>query len=331
MRAQRKLILSVVILFGVLIVGSIGYSVLEDAPFLEAVYLTVITLSTVGYERPEWVHRAGKIWTILVIVFGVAAVAMAFSSLQAMVVSGAVRQALGRRKLENKIAQLSGHIIVCGYGRMGQAVVRDLRARGESLVVVDNSSERTTELEEEGVLYVLGDATEEETLLKTGLLGARALVTLLRGDADNVYVTLTARALDEKLTIVSRAEHQTTDAKLRRAGANHVITPQRIGAMRVVNTLTRPYVVDFVELAARGVDIEMDQFQIGEGSALCGETLRSSNLRQKTEGMVVAIRHADGKTTFAPGPREVLRAGDNLIMLGPPDLYKRLEALENDA
>ncbi len=327
MSPQRKLLVSLLVLLGVLVIGSIGFSVLEGASLLDSVYLTVITLSTVGYERPEWVHDGGKIWLILVIVFGVTAVAIAFSSLQAMVVGGVVRQALGRRKLETKISQLSGHVIVCGYGRMGKTVVEDLRHRNVPLVVIDESPERTAGLEELGILYVLGDATEEETLLRAGLKPARALVTLLQGDSDNVYVTLTARALDSDLMIVSRAEYQSTEPKLKRAGANHVITPQRIGATRVVNTLTRPYVVDFVDLAAKGVEIEMDQFEVRADSPICGKTLRSSDLRQRAQAMVVAIRHADGKTTFDPDPEDILRAGDNLIMLGPPDLYQRLESL----
>jgi voltage-gated potassium channel len=330
MSPRRKLILSVLVLGGVLIVGTAGYMIIErnrGVSLLESLYMTALVLSTVGLERPDWIDDAGKVWTVLVILFGLAAVAMAFSSLQAVIVSGTVRKVLGRRKLESKIMQLSGHIIICGYGRMGQAVVRDLRRRNASLVVVDCSSDKTARMEEEGILYVLGDATEEETLAKAGLQRASGLVTLLGRDADNVYVTLTARAGNDKLKIVSRAEAQATEAKLKRAGADRVITPMLIGAQRVVNVLTRPYVVDFVELAAKGVEIEMDELEVTASSPLCGQTLRTSKLRRKTQAMVVAIRHAEGRTVYSPDPDEEIRQGDILVLLRPAGKPPRFDLL----
>ena len=330
MSPRRKLTLSLLVLLGVYVLGAVGYMLIDQAPFVESLYMTALVLSTVGLERPGWVDTAGKIWTILIILFGVAAVLTAFSSLQAVIISGTVRRVIGRRKLENKIAHLSDHIIICGCGRMGEAVVKDLRARGVSLVVVEQSSEKTTELEEEGVLYVLGDATEEETLLKAGLRRAKGLVALLGSDAENVYVTLTARGLGDKLTIIARAESQGTEAKLHRAGADRVIALQALGAIRVVNVLTRPHVVDFVELAAKGVDIEMDQYEIGADSPLCGQTLRSSELRRQTEAMVVAIRHVDGKTVYSPDPDEVIRDGDTLVLLRPAGSAPDLDALKFD-
>ena len=211
---------------------------------------------------------------------------------------------------------------------MGAAVVRDLRARGVALVVVDHSSDKTSELDEEGILYVLGDATEEETLLRAGLPRAKGLVALLGGDAQNVYVTLTARGLRDRMTIVARAESPGTEAKLRRAGADRVIAPQALGAQRVVNVLTRPHVVDFVELAAKGVDIEMDQYEIAADSPLCGRTLRSSRLRRQTQAMVVAIRHADGRTVYSPDPDEAIREGDILVLLRPTGEAPDLDSLE---
>jgi voltage-gated potassium channel len=327
MDPRRKLLISLLILLSVFIVGALGYMVIDHASFLDSLYMTAIVVSTVGLERPTWVDPAGKIWTILIILFGIAAVLTAFSSLQAVVVSGTVRQLMGRRKLEAKIAQLSDHVIICGYGRMGEAVVRDLRPSGISLVVVEQSSEGTTDLDEEGILYVLGDATEEETLLKASPQRAKALVTLLGRDADNVYVTLIARGLNEKLNIIARAESQGTDSKLRRAGADRVIAPQALGAASVVNVLTRPHLVDFVELAAKGVSIEMDRLEIGADSALCGLSLRDSHLRQRAEATVVAIQHAGGRTVYSPGPDEVIGEGDTLVLLRPAKAPPELDAL----
>ena len=229
--------------------------------------------------------------------------------------------------MQQKIDQLRDHVILCGFGRMGTITARMLTEKGADVVVVEFNESVRAELDAAGMLYVLGDATEEETLIAVGLQRARALVSALAGDADNVYVTLTARGLSPTLHIVSRAEQPTTEAKLRRAGADRVICPQVIGATRVADILMRPHVVDFFEVAARGVDLELDEYTIGSDSVLKDVKLRDSGLRQKTGAMVVVVKRSDGTSVFQPGPDEVLREGDQLILVGRAGTSARLDSL----
>jgi voltage-gated potassium channel len=322
--------LSIVAVLGVFVVGAIGYMVIEteQAPsFLDAAYMTVITLSTVGYTEVWELSDTGRLWTIGVITFGIATVSVAFTSLIALFVSGELRSLRERRKMEKTVSQLRDHVILCGYGRMGGLIVEELTRRSVPVLVVEILPQLHEDLQEAQIPHVIDDATEEETLLQAGLKHARALVTVLPDDADNVYVTLTAHTLRPDLKIVSRAQQLTTDAKLKSAGASRVICPQVIGATRIVNVLTRPNVVDFVDIANRGVDLEMDEYVIGERSPLAGKLLRDSALREKTGAMVIAIKRAAGETLFNPGPDAVLEVNDTLMLVGPGGVSSRLDGL----
>jgi voltage-gated potassium channel len=322
--------LSVVAVLGVFVIGAIGYMVIETerAPsFLDAAYMTVITLSTVGYTEVWELSDTGRLWTIGVITFGIATVSVAFTSLIALFVSGELRSLRERRKMEQTVSQIRNHVILCGYGRMGSLIVEELTRRSVPVLVVEILPQLQEDLQEAQIPHVIDDATEEETLLQAGLKHARALVTVLPDDADNVYVTLTAHTLRPDLRIVSRAQQLTADAKLKSAGASRVICPQVIGATRIVNVLTRPNVVDFVDIANKGVDLEMDEYVIGERSPLAGKMLRDSALREKTGAMVIAIKRAAGETLFNPGPDAVLEANDTLMLVGPGGVSSRLDRL----
>jgi len=324
MRGRLLFILSLLVAFIGLAV--LGY-VIAGADLLDAVYMVVITISTVGYRETVPLGVAGKIWTIVVIAVGLVISGLAFSMLVSLLVTGEVRKVLGRRKLQSKIRQLRDHVIIGGYGRMGQLIARELTAEGLKTVVVESDPQKTSTIEEQGLLYVLGDASEEESLLGAGVDRAKALVTVLPHDADNVYAVLTARGLRPDLFIIARAEQDATEAKLRRAGADRVISPHAIGARRISNILTRPHVVDFVDVAARGVELEMDEYIVTADSPICGKTLRESNLRQRVNVMVVAIKRADGSTAFNPGPDEPILENDILILIGPAGASSQLESL----
>ena len=326
MLLKFRLALSLLILLLVSAVGTVGYVVLEDGMTLaDALYMTVITVSMVGYEGPT--TPAGKMWSVAVIFFGVAAVALAFASLQGIIVSGELRRVMGRRRLKTTIEHLKGHIIICGHGRMGQLVASELSLRGVHAVVIEVDPAQTAELEEQNTPYVLGDAAEETTLLEAGLMRARALVATLPSDADNVFVTLTARSLREDLLIVARAEQSTTEPKLKRAGADRVICPQVIGGLRMSNIITRPHVVDFAEAAAAGVELEMDEHLVTTDSPLRSKSLLEAQLPSRAEVMVVAIRRKDGTAVYNPGPEETVEEDDTLIMIGRAGASKRLEKL----
>jgi voltage-gated potassium channel len=312
------------------VAGTIGYMIIEsdrDLSFLDAAYMTVITLSTVGYTEVWELSPHGRWWTILVIAFGIVTVSVAATSLVALFVSGELRSLRERKRMETTIQQLRNHVIVCGYGRVANLLVNDLEQRAIPMVVVEIKSELEEGLRDAGITYVIGDVTEEETLLNAGLMNARALVTVLPHDADNIFVTLTAHTLRPDLRIIARAEQPKTEGKLKRAGASRVICPQVLGAIRIVNVLTRPNVVDFFDVASKGVDLEMDEYIVQERSSLVGKALRDSQLRESTGAMVIAIKRADGQTLLNPSPEAVLEPQDTLILVGPGGVSSRLDQI----
>lgn len=312
----------------VLIAASLGYMVIEGWGFVESLNQAAIIVSTVGLKEVREMDRAGEVWTLVVIVFGVATIAVAYGIMTSIIVSGELRRVMGRRTLQSKIKQLSGHIIVCGHGRMGQSVAEQLRRLSATVVVIDNDPERTAELDEQGILYVLGDASEEETLELAGIMDAGGLVAALPEDSANVFVTLTARGLHEGLNIVARAEQPSTEPKLKRAGADRVICPAVIGATRVANVMVRPHVADFIETTVKGVEFELEEYLVTAESLLTDRTLREAPLREVAGAMVVAIKHIDGKTVFNPGADETIREGDTLILIGPSGAAARLGEIE---
>lgn len=327
MDARYRLFLALMAIVAVFFVGAGGYVVLEGASLGDAAFMTLITLSTVGYDQVIPLHENGRVWTVLVIVLGIGVVSVAYASLLTVFVSGEIRAGLGRRRVQNKIDKLGGHTILCGYGRMGAMTAERLQASGRTVVVIERDKDHGPELDAAKLLYVVGDATEEETLHDAGLERAEALVTTLPSDSDNVFVTLTARGLRPDLRIVCRAEQPATEAKLHRAGADRVICPQIIGAKRIADILTRPHLVDFFEVAVQGVDLELAEYVVEPDSALCDVVLRDSRLRQRTGAMVVAIKRGDGTTVFQPEPEVVFRAGDQLILIGKSGTSERVEAL----
>lgn len=331
MSSRSKLLFSVLSVVVVYFVGTAGYVVLEGASFRDAAYMTTITLSTVGYKEAVELGDAGRIWTIIIITFGLITVSIATASLISLFVEGEVRDLLGRRRMKARLEHLKGHVVVCGYGRMGEFTARELIANKLEVVVIDNTAQKIREAEQEGLLAVFGDATEEGSLLQAGADRAKYLVAVLSNDADNVFVSLTARDLNPALTIIARAEQPSTRPKLEWAGANKVISPQTIGATKAANLILRPIVTDFVEVAAKGVELELDEFVVTRESALVGVALRDSGLRGKFGVSVVAIKRADGKTLYNPEPGETLQVSDTLIMIGKAGASTKLMALKSGA
>jgi voltage-gated potassium channel len=322
--------LSILALLAVFAVGTTGYMLIEaehHPSLLDAAYMTTITLSTVGYAEVWQLSPAGKLWSIGVIVFGIATVSIAFTSLVTLFVSGEMRSARQRKRMESTIKQISDHVILCGYGRMGALAAEEVTQRGIPVVIIESARDRVRLLRETGVPHIRGDATEEEVLMRAGVMRARALVATLPHDADNVFITLTVHTLRPSVHIIARAEQPSTKPKLIRAGASRVICPQVMGATRIANVLTRPTVVDFVDMADKGVDLEMDEHVVGADSPLAGKSLRDSPLREKTGATVVAIKRADGKTHVNPAPDEILLAGDTLVLVGPAGVCGRLHAM----
>jgi voltage-gated potassium channel len=220
-----------------------------------------------------------------------------------------------------QIDRLSGHTVVAGYGRVGETVCEGLAAVGSPFVVIELSPDKIATFESLGYLYVLGDATEEKVLREAGITRARALITVMPNDAENVFITLTARELSKNLDIIARAEQSSTPKKLRQAGANHVVMPAAIGAHRIVSLLTNPTAVEFVELVTQRsrLAIEMDDIPIKAESRLIGRTLRDADIGRRTGVIVVAIKRADGHVEFPPQGDEMLNSGDSIVILGRRD------------
>ncbi|HPF37039.1 MAG TPA: TrkA family potassium uptake protein [Phycisphaerae bacterium] len=330
MPARQKLLLSILALLGVIFVGSLGYYfIVEGISFQQAVFQTVITVSTVGYGKEFNLDARGEWWTILVIIVGVLVVSLAFASLQAMIVGGEFRAVLGRQKLKDRIAKLRGHFIVCGFGRMGSQIAEELVGRGKQVVVVEHKAEHTAKISDQRMSYVLGDAADEKILEDAGIEHASALVTVLRSDADNVFVALTARGMRADLPIIARSEELDTERKLIRAGATRVICPQSIGASRIVNLLARPAVAKLVDLTMDATEWEMEEILVEKGSSLEGKSLKELDLRTRANLMIVAVHDAAGKSHVNPGPNYVVNVNDVLVAIGPAGSAKSLSGRAN--
>ena len=313
-------------LLAILVLGSLGYVWLEGWSFMDALYMTVTTLTTVGYGEVHPLNAVGRIYNMVLILAGMGVLIYIITSLARVVVEGEIAAALGKRKLLKRIKKLSGHYIICGYGRLGEIIARQLQERRIPLVVVENNPELTINLDQSGYYFVAGDATKEEVLLEAGIERAKGLVAVVHSDASNVYIVLTARSLKPDLFIVARGEEPGSRQKLLRAGADKVESPYELGGRKMAHTILRPTVTTLMELAmAEGMEWSMEEIRVGETSSMIGIPLKDSGIRQKFDLIVVAIKRADGGMVFNPTPKSIVEAGDTLIIIG---MRKHLEALE---
>jgi voltage-gated potassium channel len=306
---------------GVLMVIGLGVSgyVAVGWDFFDALYMVVITITTVGYGEVRPVTTtAVRIHTMLVTVLGTVSVAYLVAGFVQFLAEGEIRTLLGHQRMRRQIEQLSDHAIVAGFGRVGTLVADDLLAADIPLLVIERSAERIAELERRGILYVQGDATEEDVLREAGLERAKVLVTTISSDAEAVFITLTVRQMAPGVMIVARAEQPTTLKKLRQAGANHVVVPAAIGARRIVSLLTNPSAVEFVELVTSrsSLAIEMDDIPISTDSPLKGRSLRDSDIGRRTGVIVIAVKRADGRVEFPPSGDEPFALGDSIVVVG---------------
>lgn len=323
----RHLRFSLLTLVATIGLGTLGYSLLEDWTPFDALYMTVITLATVGFREVHELSPEGKAFTIALIVFGAGIIAYAIGSLIRFTVEGQLRQLLGRKKVEKKIAKLKNHYIICGYGRIGTLVCREFAHKPLPFVVVEKDPELCQSLSDEGYLFVPGDATDDATLEAAGIRHAKGLITAVTSDTENVYITLTARGLNPKLFILARAGEEGSDLKLRRAGASKVISPYIIGATRMAQAILRPSVVDFMEIATPGhhLEVQLEEILIRADSSLVGKTLLNSGIRRDWNIIIVGIKKGDGQMVFNPASETGIEAGDNLIVLGEHPAIQNLE------
>ncbi len=323
MRAAVRIVVAVA---AVLVTGTAGYMVIEGSPLLDALYMTVITVTTIGYREVVPLTAPGKVFTIVLALTGVGILMYAITAWASLFVATDIRKILGLRGEQRMIERLSDHIVVCGSGRTGQAVAEILASRNASFVVVDENPDCLERIQQHGILVHHGDATQKETLEAVGVDRARTVISCLGDDAHNVYAILLARQMNPSIDIIARATEEGSEERLRLAGADRIINPYRAGAMRLAFTALKPTVVDFLEASLPGVEgnLELTEIPVSEGSSVAGRTLASANVRQRFGIIVVAILR-EGRTLFNPAPDMEIRPGDILVGLGPPDALEGLE------
>ena len=300
---------------------------IEGWNFLDALYMTVITLTTVGYGEVHEVSRIGQIYTILLIFIGVAFILFVAGSVVQFMVEGRIRTILGRRSLDKKIDRLKNHYIVCGYGRIGKVLCNQLKRKPIDLVVIDKNRELIPILDDDKVLYLSGDASDEAILHKAGILRAKGLIAVLATDTDNVFLVLTARQLNPDLYIIARASRDDSKLKLQAAGANKVESPYEMGAVSMAQRIIRPTVTNFLNIAFahKRKDIQMEEIPVNSSSGLINVMLKDSGIRQQFNLIIIAIKKPDGSMLFNPSYETVIEAGDTVIAVGQEGNLQKLE------
>jgi voltage-gated potassium channel len=307
--------------------GTAGYMLIEGWNAWDAFYMTVITVTTVGYREVHDLSAAGQAFTVLLLLGGVGAALYTFTLLATVVVEGGVPKRLQRRRLARMLDTIKDHFIICGYGRIGSIVAQQFQRQKVPYVVIERDSARLQEAIDSGALAFEADASREDVLKRVGIERARGLIAAVGTDAENVYTVLSARVLRPELFIVSRAETEDESIKLTRAGADRVISPYSIGAIQIAQTALRPAVVDFVALATSSDNLElaMEEIPVAPTSPLVNQSIVNANLRQRFGVIVVGIQRVDRRIEFNPSPDAGIRAGDKLVVMGRPDSLKELE------
>ncbi|HEV7501565.1 MAG TPA: potassium channel protein [Vicinamibacteria bacterium] len=325
----RQFLLTLAVPVLLVVVGTTGFTLIEGWPLADCLYMTVITITTVGFMEVHPLSPGGRLFTGLLALGGVFTLLYAATSVIRAVVSGEIGGTLGRQRMERKLADLTGHAIICGYGRMGRLVCSEFSSLAMPFVIVDQQASLLADFREPHGIALVGDATDDHVLRKAGVERAKVLVTVAASDAANLYITMSARLLSEKLFIVARSEESEAEPKLLRAGANRVVSPYVIGGLRMAQAVLRPNVMDFIELATRRdyLELQIEELTIENGSALAGRSLKDSRVRQDLGVIIVAIKRPDGKMVFNPPSEEAMQAGDLLITLGHRDQLERLETL----
>jgi len=314
-----QFVLGLCLMCVVFVVGLSVFMFVEGWSFIESFYMMVITLSTVGFGEIHPLSDRARLLTAMIIICGVGNFAYIVSSFSRMLVDGHLNKLLWRRKVQRRIDKLDNHYIVCGYGRIGGVVVQEILKASSDVVVIENDEKLVEQLKRDGIMHLAGDATDDGLLVSAGIKRAKSIVTALTDEAANVYVTLTARQLNPAIFIVARANNASHITRLEFAGANKVVLPHLIGGVRMANSVLRPTVTDFIDLAVRGnIDLQLEELIIKQTSSLAGKNLMESRLRQDFDLIVVAIKRATGELVFNPGPKELILADDTLITVGRP-------------
>lgn len=314
------MIFSLLLLILISMFGVIGFAIIEGKGLVDAIYMTVITMSTVGFGWTEEPSEAGKVFSVILIIFSAGTFVYAITTLTTFIVEGEVRKLVTTYQVNKKVAKLDQHIIICGLGRNGREAAMELWRQGKQFIIIESDEEvieRFRKIQPDA-LFILGDATREEILAQAQIGRAKGLVSALSSDAENVYITLTARGLHPQLKIIGRASKAEAISKLKRAGANEVIVPNAMGGRKMVNMITRPALVEFVEMVSGegNPHWHLKQITCQEGDKLVGSTLKELQIRSKTGVLVLGYKRPNYQTEINPPADRKIQVGDGLFMLG---------------
>lgn len=325
----KKIYFAVGLIFFVILVGIVGFMVIEKFRLLDAFYMTIITIATVGFGELHPLSDAGKLFTATLIITSIGIYAYSISIITNYIIDGEFAKHLKLYRLNKEIQKLENHVVVCGYGRNGKEVCAELTAHHQSFVVIENAaaviSSISAEMKE--ILIVDGDATKDETLVMAGIQQAKALITALPNDADNVYVVLTAREMNPDLLIISRASDDASDKKLRRAGANNVIMPDKIGGSQMASLVVKPDVIEFIDYitGAGSVNIRLEEIKFDSlPKKLKNKTIKELEVRNKSGANIIGLKKGNGEFLINPSPDTVMLSDTKLFVLGTKEQVSKL-------
>ncbi len=322
MENTKHLLISIALSLIIFTIGTIGYMLIEGWDLVDSIYMTIITITTVGFGEVHIMSKLGRVFTIGLVFSGVSFFLYVASSMVQFMVEGRIREIMGRRTLNKKIKHLKNHYIVCGYGRIGRVLCKHFKAYPSlQMVIIEKDESLIPQMESDGIIYICADSSEEESLIKAGIKNAKVLIAVLATDIDNVFLTLTARQLNPNILIVARACHKGAKSKLLAAGANRVESPYDIGAISMAQRVLRPSVTSFLDLvfAHNRKDIQIDEIPVAPSSSMVNIMLKDSGIRQRFNLIIIAIKKPNGDMQFNPSFETVIKSGDTVIAMGKGD------------
>lgn len=324
---RKKLILSVSLLIFINAFGVAGYMIIEGWNFRDSLFMTVITITTVGYGEVHDLTPAGEIFTIVLLVVGVGIILYLLGTEAKLLLEGQLADLIWRKRLERKIRELKDHYIICGFGRMGKTIAKEFSSKDMDILIIEKNS--VPEIEKGEFLILEGDANNEDVLKSAGIENAKGLISVLPTDAENLFLVLSARELNPNLFIVTRASEESSERKILRAGADRVVSPYYTGGIRIANSILKPAVVDFIEYATKtgNLELQLEEILLNEGSKLSGMTLEDTGIGRDMGVIIVAIKRQDGTMEFNPNSTSIINSGDTLVALGEASKLKELEKL----
>lgn len=317
-----------ILILMVILIGTIGYNIIEGWSILDSLYMTVITIFTVGFREINTPSIAGQIFTIFIILSGAGTAVFAFTRIGEVMFGGRIGEFWWRKKMFKKIERLKDHYIICGHGRTGKLVRERLQEENMSFIVIDNHEDQLKELAaSKDCLYILGDATHEEVLLRAGIKRARGLTSLLPDDADNLYLTMTAKLIAPSLFVLTKVMEDEAEKKILQIGANKVVRPLKLSALKIAQSLVRPTLVDFMDLIIRRQELSliMEEIVVNKKARITGSNLKECRIRETANVIVVAIKKPGQDLVFNPSPETEILAGDTLLVLGDKDSIVKFE------